>query len=238
MKALEEIAAHVRASVHVALSKARRAGWHVVRGDLMELADGLRQATECGREPYARIVRARSSDDDVQVLRPRTEQQAPARSLSGQFGSGAFPFHTDGAHLDMPPDFVLLAAKSTGARDVPTHLLRFPVPHPSLEINEDMRLGVFRVDAGTNGFYRVGQFADGLSQDCVRFDPGCMSPVDPRSRRLAHAISSSSPDYSHIWRDPREILIVDNHHVLHARDDASAAQDRELHRLLLSGVGV
>ncbi|WP_157928636.1 TauD/TfdA family dioxygenase [Mycobacteroides abscessus] len=237
---MEEIAARLRASVYIALSKARLAGWHIVRGDLIDLAAGLRQAAERSDEPqpYARIVRARSSDDDVQTLRPLSAQQAAARSLSAQFGCGPFPFHTDGAHLDMPPDFVLLSAENAGSCDVPTHLMRFPVPDMPLEITEDMRLGVFRVDTGTSGFYQVCQFADGLSQDCVRFDPGCMSPIDPRSRRLAHEISSGKPDYSHTWREPGEILIIDNHHVLHSRGDARTAGDRVLHRLLLSGVGV
>jgi len=57
---LEEIAAHVRASVHVALTKARRAGWHVVRGDLVELAEGLRQATE--HVPMRELVRITEGD--------------------------------------------------------------------------------------------------------------------------------------------------------------------------------
>jgi alpha-ketoglutarate-dependent taurine dioxygenase len=65
-----------------------------------------------------------------------------------------------------------------------------------------------------------------------------MSPIDPRSRRLAHAISASNPDYSHSWREPGEIIIIDNHHILHSRDDAGDAPDREIYRLLLSDVKI
>ena len=108
----------------------------------------------------------------MQVLRPLTAEEAAIRSLSAHYGRGPFPFHTDGAHLDVPPDFVLLAAKHVGEHNVLTHLLRLPVPHPSLETTEDMRLGIFRVDAGASGFYTVCQFADTISEDCVRLDPG------------------------------------------------------------------
>ncbi len=238
---LDELPAQLGASLFVALSKAKQSGWHVMRGDLRSLARWLRQAVERTDSPlpYAHIVRTRQTDNDVQVLRPINTEQAAARSLSAQFGRGTFPFHTDGAHLEVPPDFVLLAVERPGACDVPTHLLRFPVPHPSPLLSEDLRLGVFRVDSGVSGgFYNVCQFSDGSSMNCVRFDPGCMRPVDPRSRRLADAISSSTPDYSHSWRNPGEILIIDNHHVLHSRGDASKAPDRALCRLLLRDTGV
>jgi hypothetical protein len=179
---LDEIAAHHWGSVHIALWKARQAGWHVVQGDLIELAEEMKKVATRpnGPKPSARIVRPRSSDDDVQVLRPMSAQEAAIPSLSAQYGCGRFPFHTDGAHHDVPPDFVLLAAKNVGQQNVATNLLRLPVPHPSLETAEDTRLGVFRVDAGTSSFYTVCQFADRISKDCIRFDPGCMSPIDPR----------------------------------------------------------
>jgi hypothetical protein len=215
-------------SLQVALLKARQFGWHRVRGDLIEIADGINE------NPGAmRIVRTRKSDHDVQVLRPQDHHQAPPRSLSAQHGRGTFPFHTDGAHLERPPHFVLLALKNSGGQDVPTHLLRFPPPSASPEFAEDMRLGIFRVDTGVTSFYTTSRYADGTSENCVRFDPGCLHPIDPRSWRLANTVTSTAPDHSHSWSDTREILIIDNHHVLHSRGDATQAPSRELHRLLL-----
>lgn len=237
---MAEIAAHHPVSIQVALWKARQAGWTVVQGNLIEVAQELRNAADQsgGSKPVAQIVRPRKSDDDVQVLRPMTAEEARSRSLSAKYGNSRFPFHTDGAHLESPPDFLLLAAKNVGREAVQTHVVRFPVPHPAVQTAEDLRLGVFRVDAGTTGFYTVSQFADKLSESCIRFDPGCMNPIDPRSRRLTHSITSSEPDYSHSWTRTDEILIIDNHHVLHSRDDAAHAPDREILRLVLSDMSV
>jgi hypothetical protein len=71
-----------------ALSKARNVGWHVVEGNLCELARALND--ERGNRPVfaplVRLVRGRSSDDDVQVLRPTTTQMS---SKSGRFGPRA-----------------------------------------------------------------------------------------------------------------------------------------------------
>jgi len=145
-------------------------------------------------------------------LRPLSKEEAHPRSLSAQYGYEPFPFHTDGAHLQSPPDFMLLAAKQDDAGESPTHLKRLWEPPPPAN-DDDMRRGVFRVGAGRRSFYITCQSADGR----VRFDPGCMAPIDPRSRRLAAAISTGEPDYSHRWTRSGEILIVDNTRVMHAR---------------------
>jgi hypothetical protein len=215
-------------SLQSALLKARQFGWYLVRGDLISIA---KEVTDTVGSLH--IVRPRKTDDTVQLLRPQSHHQAAARSLSARHGRGAFPFHTDGAHLEMPPDFVLLAAKRVGQQTVPTHLLRFPSPSSSPETSEDMRLGVFRIDTGITRFYATGRYADGASENCVRFDPGCMNPVDPRSRRLIRTVTSTAPDHTHAWSDQGEILIIDNHHVLHSRGDANQAPDRAIYRLLL-----
>lgn len=215
-------------SLQVALLQAKQFGWQLARGDLVAIAQEIAESPG----PF-HIVRPRRGDDDVQVLRPQGSQHAAPRSLSTLYGDGPFPFHTDGAHLEAPPDFVLLGSKHVGEQDVPTHLLRFPGPNPCQEVAEDMRLGVFRLDTGVTTFYTTARYADSASDNCVRFDPGCMNPVDPRSRRLARTVMSSAPDHTHSWSDPGEILIIDNHHVLHSRGDATLSPDREIHRLLL-----
>jgi hypothetical protein len=216
------------------LSKARNVGWHVVEGNLCELARAL--SDERGNRPVfaplVRLVRGRSSDDDVQVLRPTARHGARPRSLSAQHGYEPFPFHTDGAHLRTPPDFMLLAAKQDDAGESPTHLKRLCEPAPPSN-GDDMRRGVFRVDAGPRSFYATCQSADGR----LRFDPCCMAAIDPRSRRLAEAILAEEPDYSHRWTRPEEILIVDNTRVMHSRGAVGNLSRRALYRVLLSTVG-
>lgn len=213
------------------LSEVRDRGWLVVEGNLCELASAL--ATErCNRGAHLRIVRGRTSDDDIQVLRPMGKQQARVRSLSAQYGYEPFPFHTDGAHLEIPPEFMLLAAQQQDAGDSPTHLKRLWAPPPPASA-DDMRQGVFRVDAGRRSFYATCQSADGR----MRFDPGCMAPIDPRSRRLCTAILGVEPDFSHRWTRPDEILIVDNARVMHARGHVDNSSRRALYRVLLSTAG-
>ena len=231
---MDSITPYQPTTFRCALSKARNFGWHVGEGDLCELADALR--AEAGNrqvsEPSFRIVRARSSDGDVKVLRPLSKEEAHPRSLSAQYGYEPFPFHTDGAHLQTPPDFMLLAAKQNDAGETPTNLKRLWEPPPPAN-DDDMRLGVFRVDAGRRSFYATCQSADGR----IRFDPGCMVPIDPRSRRLADAILAGEPDYSHRWTGSSEILIVDNTRVMHARGRVGDFSCRALYRVLLATVG-
>lgn len=219
-------------SLQLALSQARQFGWQLVRGDLVAIA---REIAECAGP--IRVIRTRKTDDDVRLLRPQSSEVAPPRSLSAQHGCGPFPFHTDGAHLERPPNFLLMASKGVGDQRVPTHVLRFPTTALSPQLSEDIRLGVFRVDAGANSFYTTSRYDDGVNGNCIRFDPGCMRPVDPRARRLVQTISATSPDHSHSLTDPNEILIIDNLRVLHSRGDASHAPGREIYRLLLSWTG-
>lgn len=233
-EAMESITPYQPTTLRGALTKARNFGWHLVAGDLCELADALsdeagnRQASAPSMAPFVSVVRSRSSDDDVKVLRAMSKEKAHPRSLSAQYGYEPFPFHTDGAHLQTPPDFMLLAAKQDDAGESPTHLKRLWVPPPPAD-DDDMRRGVFRVDAGRRTFYATCQSADGRT----RFDPGCMAPIDPRSRRLADAILAGEPDFSHGWTRSGEILIVDNTRVMHARGRVGDSR-RALYRVLLA----
>ena len=231
---MDSITPHQPMALRRALSTARNVGWHVVEGNLFELAGALRDVASNPQvsAPFVKLVRGRSTDDDVQTLRPMTRHEARPRSLSAQYGYEPFPFHTDGAHLQTPPDFMLLAAKQEDGGESPTHLKRLCEPAPPSN-GDDMRRGVFRVDAGRRSFYATCQSADGR----IRFDPGCMAAIDPRSRRLAEAILTGEPDYSHRWTRPGEILIVDNTRVMHARGAIGNFSRRALYRVLLSTVG-
>src|ERR1700738_5652598 len=122
---MDSITPYQPTTLRCALSKASNLGWHVVEGNLCELADALRD--EAGNlqvsAPLIRVVRSRSSDDDVKVLRPLSKEEAHPRSLSAQYGYEPFPFHTDGAHLQSQPDFMLMVAMQDVA-DASQHLLQ------------------------------------------------------------------------------------------------------------------
>src|ERR1700752_3367637 len=130
MRAMDSITPYQPTTLRWALAKARDFGWHVVAGNRCELAEAL--GDEAGNPqvsaPSIRVVRSRGSDDDVKVLRPMSKEEAHPRSLTAQYGHEPFPFHTDGAHLQTPPDFMLLAAKQDDAGETPTHLKRLCEP--------------------------------------------------------------------------------------------------------------
>jgi hypothetical protein len=57
----------------------------------------------------------------VHQLRPANKKMSDPNSYSGIYGLGAFPFHTDMAHWQHPPHFIMLRC-IVGFEDVPTLL--------------------------------------------------------------------------------------------------------------------
>lgn len=170
-------------------------------------------------------VTFRRADPPVTSLRPVDAGEAKSNSLSSRYGRGAQPLHTDGAHLLEPPDLVLLAAETTSA--IPTLLWKRKIIHFQNRVSTDMRHGVFLVHNGSESFFCTAQSRRGL-----RYDPGCMTPCDERSRRtaafMADALQSA---VEHHWDEPGKLLLVNNREVLHARAAADDEPDRELTRV-------
>ena len=210
-----------------ALADARRHGWAVLEQPISRLTRfnlplGVGRITVTG-------VPHRRGGKLVATLKPTPPEDAPARSLSATYGTGAFPFHTDGAYMTEPPEFVLLEA--TGApSSVPTTLIRLASVQSEVS-SEDLALGLFRVqEHGGRASYRPA-----LETGQLRFDAECMAAADPRSRRVAAAVRKLAPDHEHLWDKMETTLVIHNHTVLHARGTATSEPDRELQRLLLNG---
>jgi hypothetical protein len=164
--------------------------------------------------------RGRSGPD---YLRPTAEEDAHPRSLSAAYGLGPLPLHTDGAHLAVPPEFVVLSAVTPS--HTPTLLWRPPTDRESID---RFRRGVFVVTGGRRTFLSTAS-----SNGCVRYDPGCMRPCDQPARELAAAISRSAHEaHLHSWLCDDTVLVIDNRQVLHARASAiHDATDRVVRRL-------
>src|SRR4051794_21987068 len=117
---------------------AARDGWAAGRATMAEL---LTAAAVLGWTP----VPGRRGSSPVTTLRPTDPKDANPRSLSAQYGRGAQPLHTDGAHLAQPPDVVILTC--TGTSDTPTRLWPRDVEHrfypPAHVVN-----GVFLISNG------------------------------------------------------------------------------------------
>lgn len=212
----------VGCTLSAAVAEARGRGWATCGVPLV-------QALVHARASGVRVVPTRRGEQPVGVLQARQINEAHPRSLSARYGLGVFPLHTDGALLRPPPDLVLLEA----AEPSPTGATLLFSIHPaalSRRQEDAMRRGVFSVGAGHQGFYSTVLAADGT----VRFDPGCMAPLDPDARYARdwfhEAVGSAD---AHQWDDRAVTLVIDNRRCLHGRSDVTHHPGRTLRRLML-----
>jgi hypothetical protein len=211
--------AHVRRAV----AEARRQGWVELDGALDDLVDS---AIGLGAE----IVPTRPGDPAIGLLRPVAQESSQRASLSATYGLGAFPLHTDGAHLRRPPDVVFLERDSgADAQGVATLLFRLRASTVGGDTWEAMHQGVFCIGRGRDRFLGVAR-----ADEALRFDPGCMRPLDPAARLVRRFFERSlDAAIRYTWESVGKILVLDNTSVTHARDPAPQHSRRCLRRVML-----
>lgn len=197
------------------ISSAVKSGWSAGVGTFDEVTA---QARQLKLEPVAN----RRGEPPVSRLRPTTEEEAKPRSLSAQVGLGAQPLHTDGAHQELPPDFLVFVSERPSS--TPTwlcHVHSHDVPW------HDLRGGMFLVGGGPSAF-----FAPALEGRRLRFDPGCMAACDARARAATLFLSDTTSATRFEWTAPGQVLVVDNGRTLHGRGQVDDGDlDRELVRV-------
>lgn len=206
-----------------------RRGWAVAKvestTDLVSLAEWLGEITP-----------SRMGGPAVDELRPKLQSDAQPRSLSGQHGLGAFPYHTDAAHHLIPPRYVLLRLASD--RAVTRRTLLAPLPRRlSQQDREVLEHDVWVVDGGRGRFLTsVLSCPEGVSCDMFRFDEGCMRPADRTFGAARPVVLQllAGRSVAINWV-PGLTVILDNWLTLHAREAAPAKEaDRVLQRVLVS----
>ncbi|WP_418061428.1 hypothetical protein [Pimelobacter simplex] len=166
----------------------------------------------------------------IELLTPTEPAKAHLNSMSAVYGQGAQPFHTDGAHLETPPDVLIFRAAA--ASDVPTLLW-----NPRRSDDPDLDHGLFTVrDGGRHLFLATARSWSASSGTWHhRFDPVCMSPSDARATRAAAALTD--PPESEVirfeWAAAGRVLAINNRSFLHARADATSHPGRLLERIAL-----
>ena len=190
-------------------------GWVSMPSDLaIQIPD---YAKELGQ-----LVPSYVEGEYVDHLELKTAENAPRHSLSGMYGMGAFPFHTDYAHRRMPPRYVLLRSIGQSEKVRPTLLLDFN----SIKLDpgqiDALRRDVWIVNGGREKFLStVLAGMTRVSVQFLRFDTACMRPAHSRFESsasiLRDAIAQASP-MNHSW-DSGEMLIFDNWRMLHARPE-------------------
>lgn len=184
-----------------------------------------------------KAVRMRGMENYVAELVVTRKEDAHPASLSRQHGLGAFPFHTDTAHWQMPCRYVILACESPGIPSRPTELL--PISSDFFDDDHRRLLSVapFRIKNGRQSFF--GHIiSDG--QSFLRFDEGCMIPANQlASEALATIqgrIKQKEAETISIQWNANLILIFDNWRVLHGRSNSTQFErmPRKLLRVLVN----
>ncbi|MDP8932390.1 MAG: hypothetical protein M3O70_28535 [Actinomycetota bacterium] len=188
----------------------------------------LEGALALARERRISTPPTRRGQAPIAVLRPTARDQAHPRSLSAQYGLEAMPLHTDGANRPLPPNVVLLEASAPCEGST----LIFPIRVNSLtrRQHDSIRSGVFAVGRGPRAFYSHAMDEAGR----VRFDPGCMRPLDPVARYVNDWLTNAAEDADrHHWERPGVTVVIANVRTLHGRSGVVDHPDREIRRLML-----
>lgn len=204
-----------------AIAQARVGGWSIC--DV-----SVDQALRLAQAASVAVSATRRNEGPIAVLRPTTKADAHPQSLSAHYGLNVLPLHTDGAHHLSPPSVVLLeAAASCGGST-----LIFPLPLRSLTPRQhaSLRCGVFLVGGGQGAFYSHALDKAGR----VRYDPGCMRPVDPAARYVSDWLKEAADMADqHSWQQSRVTVVIDNTRSLHGRSNVTEHADRKIRRLML-----
>lgn len=207
------------AALEEVFAVARRTGWAT--------CDVSLDSARCTAEFAGVGVATRRGEPSIGILEPRSPDEAHPRSLSATYGLGPFPLHTDGAHLRRPPEFTLLEA--TEETEVPTLVFDLRSAALLTGVEHAFRNGVFVVGRGASSFYSHALDEDGN----VRYDPGCMFPVDPPARVVRSWLQeAASSAQEHHWK-LGTTLVIANRRCLHGRPDVTENPDRVLRRLMV-----
>lgn len=165
----------------------------------------------------------------IEPIVPRPTEAAEERSLSAAYGLGELPMHIDTAHYLRPARYLLLGCANPGqsgthTRLAPISALRFSTGELSL-----LTSAAVLVRTGRRSFYST--ILD-KGRPFLRYDPGCMEPLDARGEKALQIVGDAIGRITvikHEWRRG-EILLIDNWNILHGRT-ATAADKRLLFRV-------
>ena len=154
------------------------------------------------------------------------------RSQSALHGLGEIPFHVDGAHLDQPPRYVVLACAKPGDAPAATSIVRLIDVVLSPSYREQLDSTPFLVRNGRRSFYST---IASWRRSFVRFDLACMEPVSSDGIELIKVLSSALRECHRqniIWQQGG-IVIIDNWRALHGRSPRRGlvSPDRSLLRV-------
>lgn len=173
----------------------------------------------------------------VQKLVPRGS--STPNTYSGIYGFRGFPFHTDLAHWQTPPRYLLLRCIN-GYQDVPT--LVIDGQDLIKDIGPDLlSRAIFkprRPQAGTVNLLRLCD--SGEEGYRLRWDEVFLKPASKvgeiANEQLRHWLADCSPTSASL-ASPFDTLLLDNWRMLHARSPIlPGREDRDIERIYLRAI--
>lgn len=169
------------------------------------------------------------------VLTPHDSPILGKLTLSGRFGFGKFPYHTDGAFERIPPRFIVFNYLPNVPSAAGTLLLDIhDISTSSIECRKCIHYDVYRVTADGGSFYTsIARKVHQTARPLYRYNPVIMSPSNKSTTSFESYLSDYEP--KRIKWTPGKIVIVDNWRIIHAREPVPESEraTRKIERFLL-----
>jgi len=173
----------------------------------------------------------------VEVLKLQDSISANQNSLSNQFGYSPFPFHCDTAHWVSPCRYIVFGCENPGNCGRKTVLIDWKKIEFDLTEIKLLKSAVFLIRNGQKSFYST---ILNQNEEFLRFDPGCMSPLDSESEDAFKLMKNKLDQVNPIevsW-EKGDVLVIDNWRILHGRKGAEIEGEhhtaRQLQRVLVA----
>jgi L-asparagine oxygenase len=167
------------------------------------------------------------------------EREKSTWRLSGHFGLGSFPLHTDLAHWAIPPRYLFLRCK-VGTHDVFTELLHWSRV-VDLVGKTTLQKAVFRSRKRRDGFSGLVRALSHHEQtELFRWDSLFLKPLNQHAEKLVSVMPelvSGGVATKVLLSEPGDAVLIDNWKMLHGRSAVpDPSKERHIERVYLTEV--
>jgi alpha-ketoglutarate-dependent taurine dioxygenase len=192
--------------------------------------DGFLVIDGCDTKTAEELAASLGSAGQWQTLVARRAEDADPWSLSGVYGLGEFPWHTDGVVATSPPRFLGFYCESAARDAAPTELLDLAASAQFSLTQRLAKLTLQVTDRSKRSRYLPALRRQG-STLAVRWDTRVAAPTDSLSgSEVIESLRCAPPTISIPWL-PSRVLFIDNHRILHRRPAIGQPSARILKRI-------
>ncbi|MCH8487533.1 MAG: TauD/TfdA family dioxygenase [Candidatus Cyclonatronum sp.] len=181
------------------------------------------------------IQPSRIDGPDIDLIQPKTIDEAHPHSLSANYGTGTLPFHTDGAYFKRPPKYIILRClKISSNKATPTILIN-PLKEMEEQDADWLKYETWKVKSRSGIFYTSVLNTNITDEQIIRYDPVCMKPAyDMKAIEKLMAIFEKCNKTYINWVENKTV-IINNWKLLHFRPsvDKHEINYRTLQRVMI-----